>query len=127
MIRFVVAIVLMVAFSAAAVVGFAQQDVPVDDVKTLAGAWAGNVPIPSGRLLYVVMHIKEDGSYVASAQGPGNKTVIGTLRLSGGRIRYESSFPGNGSVTLMVVQGKRVLRFMPDAAGGRPSDYEEQE
>ena len=103
---------LMVVACAAAGV-WAQQALPTQDVKSLAGKWVGRMT-PSNEVLQI--QIEPDGSYTSVR---GTTTGQGTIKMDGGRLMAEGHLvtgpnvavagPEKSELTLSSKSGKQVI------------------
>jgi hypothetical protein len=103
---------LMVVACAAAGVG-AQQALPSQDVKSLAGKWVGWMT-PSNQVMEV--QIQPDGSYTSVR---GTTTGQGTIKMDGGKLMADGHLitgpnvttagPEKAQLTLSSKAGKQVL------------------
>ena len=103
---------LMVVACAAAGV-WAQQALPSQDVKSLAGKWVGRMT-PSNEVLQI--QIQPDGSYTSLR---GTTTGQGTIKMDGGRLVAEGHLvtgpnvavagPEKSELTLSNKAGKQVI------------------
>jgi hypothetical protein len=103
---------LMVVACAAAGV-WAQQALPSQDVKSLAGKWVGRMT-PSNQVLEV--QIQPDGSYTSIR---GTTTGQGTIKMVGGRLMADGNLitgpnvttagPENTELTLSSKAGKQMI------------------
>lgn len=103
---------LWTVLTAAVIVGFAASligcasagpvtPVVVSDVKSVAGTWKGTVYRSGSEPDYVVLTIREDGSYdVVSAQRAGASRSKGKIAISEGRLFLEGE-KGRGVGTLL--------------------------
>ncbi len=103
---------LMVVASAAAGV-WAQQALPSQDVKSLAGKWVGRMT-PSNEVLQI--QIQPDGSYTSVR---GTTTGQGTIKMDGGKLMADGHLvtgpnvavagPERAELTLSNKSGKQVI------------------
>jgi hypothetical protein len=103
---------LMVVASAAAGV-WAQQAMPSQDVKSLAGKWVGRIT-PSNEVLQV--QIQPDGSYTSVR---GTTTGEGTIKMDGGKLMADGHLvtgpnvavagPEKAQLTLSNKAGKQMI------------------
>jgi hypothetical protein len=103
---------LMVVACAAAGV-WAQQALPSQDVKSLAGKWVGRMT-PSNQVMEV--QIQPDGSYTSIR---GTTTGQGTIKMVGGRLMADGNLitgpnvttagPEKAELTLSSKAGKQML------------------
>jgi hypothetical protein len=103
---------LWTVLTATVIVGFAASlvgcasvgpvtPVAVSDVKSVAGTWKGTVYRSGSEPDYVVLTIREDGSYdVVSAQTRGTSRGKGKIVVSDGRLLIEGE-KGRGVGTLL--------------------------
>jgi hypothetical protein len=82
---------MVVAFAAAGV--WAQQAMPAQDVKSLAGKWVGRMT-PSNQVLEI--QIQPDGSYTSVR---GTTTGQGTITMDGGRLMADGHLVTGPNVT----------------------------
>jgi hypothetical protein len=63
--------------------------------------------------------VKEDGTYLGTLTTAGEERILrgAIVELSPGRLRWSGN-QGDGSVTVMTREGRRVLRFQRDDGGG---------
>lgn len=102
---------MVVAFAAAGV--WAQQALPAQDVKSLAGKWVGRMT-PSNQVLEI--QIQPDGSYTSVR---GTTTGQGTITMDGGRLMADGHLvtgpnvttagPEKTQLTLSSKGGKQVI------------------
>ena len=103
---------LMVVACAAAGVG-AQQAMPSQDVKSLAGKWVGRMT-PSNQVMEV--QIQPDGSYTSLR---GTTTGQGTIKVDGGKLMADGHLitgpnvttagPEKAELTVSSKAGKQVI------------------
>jgi hypothetical protein len=103
-----------------------RAEVPIADVKTLAGTWTGYVVLDSGvRADNVSLVISDKGSYQASGQARGGGfTVNGEITVGNGKASYRTT-RSSGTVALFKAGSKEVLRF--DGASATDRGYSEWE
>jgi hypothetical protein len=84
----------------------------------LAGAWEGR-SAGAGGAAPVRLVVKEDGTYLGTLTTAGEERILrgAIVELSPGRLRWSGN-QGDGSVTVMTREGRRVLRFQRDDGGG---------
>lgn len=84
----------------------------------LAGAWEGRSS-GAGGLAPVRLVVKEDGSYQGTLTAAGEERVLrgAIVALASGALRWSGNL-GDGRVTLLQRDGRRVLRFQRDDGGG---------
>jgi hypothetical protein len=102
---------MVVAFAAAGV--WAQQALPSQDVKSLAGKWVGRIT-PSNEVLQV--QIQPDGSYTSVR---GTTTGEGTIKMDGGKLMADGHLvtgpnvavagPEKAQLTLSNKAGKQMI------------------
>ena len=100
--------------------------VPVTDMKSLAGKWAGVAEGPgSAQQDYVEMNIREDGTYdVTTSRTMGRFRGTGKITLSGGQLTLQGpDSKGVGSL-MSGSGGERVLKIDVNFAppGGVPNN-----
>ena len=76
----VMSLLALTVVACAAAGAWAQQALPSQDVKSLAGKWVGRIT-PSNEILQV--QIQPDGSYTSER---GTTTGQGTIKMDGGRL-----------------------------------------
>ena len=84
----------------------------------LAGAWEGRSAGAAGAAP-VRLVVKEDGTYLGTLTTAGEERVLrgAIVELSPGRLRWSGN-QGDGSVTVVNREGRRMLRFQRDDGGG---------
>ena len=102
---------MVVAWAAAGV--WAQQALPSQDVRGLAGKWVGRMT-PSNQVLEI--QIQPDGSYTSLR---GTTTGQGTIKMEGGRLMADGHLvtgpnvttagPERSELTLSSKAGKQVI------------------
>lgn len=81
----------------------------IQDVKSIAGTWAGTLVTPRTSTSYRLT-IHEDGSWDAVAPGIPPGKFNGIMRVSGDKALFRSYTTGRtGTMTLHEAEGKRVL------------------
>lgn len=96
-----------------AVPAWPQAAKPVDDLKTLVGHWRGYAfnPTTGERTSTPVnIYVKDDGTYEAHGTGVGSFRVTGALRLSDGKMTFQSTRT-SGTVTLHEVKNLETMKF----------------
>jgi len=86
--------------------------VPVTNVGTVAGRWAGLSDLPGHRMddQYVEVTLREDGTYeVTSARTIGLMDARGHVQLSDGRLLVQGDSGARGTATLYSAGGQRTL------------------
>jgi outer membrane lipoprotein SlyB len=115
---FLAALAIVVA-TAASLVGCASTDsmssatvVPITDVKSVAGKWAGLVEGPgSNQTDYVEMTIRADGTYdVMTRRQMGTFTGNGQIVINQGQLVLKGN-TGTGVATLMTRGAERILKI----------------
>ena len=103
--------VMVVAFAAAGV--WAQQAMPAQDVKSLAGKWVGRMT-PSNQVLEI--QIQPDGSYTSvrgTTTGQGTITMVGGKLMADGYLvtgpNVTTAGPEKTQLTLSDKGGKKVI------------------
>lgn len=91
---------------------------PIPDTQSLTGQWMGRMYGPLGRTLALVA-ILPDGHYrgILYYEGADREFRGSIVVLTPRRARFHG-LDGNGEVTLLERDGKRVLRFRTDAGSG---------
>ena len=92
---------------------------PIQDLKDIAGKWAGQITTRGGSSSYALT-INGDGSWEATAPNisPGN--FKGIMRVSGDKVLFRSYTTGRtGIVTLHESEGKRTLVLSIEDGGVR--------
>jgi hypothetical protein len=99
------------------------QTIAVEDLRSLAGRWAGLMDLPGHRAddQYVEIEVRPDGTYRAtSARTIGLMDARGTVALSEGRLFVQGEGGARGHGTLVSRDGQPVLMLdMTRADGGR--------
>ena len=92
---------------------------PIQDLKDIAGKWAGQITTRGGSSPYALT-INADGSWEATAPNiaPGN--FKGIMRMSGDKVLFRSYTTGRtGTITLHEAEGKLVLVLSTEDGGVR--------
>ena len=85
----------------------AQQALPGQDVKSLAGKWSGwMVPTTGGPNVPVEVQVEPDGSYTSTIGG--STMEKGTIKVEGGKLKSEGVLV-SGTRTVMAGVGKSEL------------------
>jgi len=84
----------------------------------LAGVWEGR-SAGAGGSAPVRLIVKEDGSYLGTLTSAGEERILrgAIVEISPGRLRWSGN-QGDGSVTVVQREGRRVLRLQRDDGGG---------
>jgi hypothetical protein len=109
----VVSVLALMVVACAAAGAWAQQAMPSQDVRSLAGKWVGRMT-PSNQVLEV--QIQPDGSYTSVR---GTTTGEGTIKMEGGRLMADGRLvtgpnvttagPEKSELTLSSKGGKQVI------------------
>jgi hypothetical protein len=85
--------------------------VPVTDLKTVVGHWAGLMDLPgNAEDQYLEVTVREDGTYRAkSARTIGVMDVEGTVAVSDGRLLLQGRSGSRGTATLFSRDGQPTL------------------
>ena len=83
----------------------------------LAGAWEGR-SAGAGGATPVRLVVKEDGTYLGTLTTAGEERILrgAIVEFSPGRLRWSGN-QGDGRVTVVHREGRRVLRFQRDDGG----------
>ena len=109
----VISLVAFMVVAGAAAGAWAQQAMPAQDVKSLAGKWVGRMT-PSNQVMEV--QVQPDGSYTSIR---GTTTGQGTITMDGGKLmaaghliagpNVTTAGPEKAQLTLSNKGGKQVL------------------
>ncbi len=90
---------------------------PIQDFQNVAGDWRGSGQTARGKIFFLKLTIKEDGSLrtIANWSGGSNDNT-GTMHLNEGKIQFKSATNGE-TVTVTLYEGKKGKRQLK---GRRP-------